>query len=460
MRPTVFIPTFVTRSIRTTTFVFMTATMVSLAALVPPDANPALYFYDAYTRIPPIKKPTTTNETRREQMIHNSISGRRVWIVGASRGLGAGLAKVLYQGGARLILSARDVDALERLAEDLHGGDSPNDDNGNGRRKVGVVPLDVSDIDGEAIPKAVTEAIAYHGGIDLLILNAGAGQLHPALLEGGEGDDVGITMPTTRGLMDLNFFGPVRITTELARRDGWGLGLGSGSDNGKISDKNRSSDKNRNSRGKKMGHIVVTSSVAGIIPVPLCASYAASKHALHGYFTSLRAENSDWLRVDLPCPGPIDTEFQKRVKTVESEGKMKEECMDDVVPPTEGIKDASPSLLPLPPQPQEASKMPLGRCVDLIISSIIGPSSLMYETWISRQPTLTFLYLERYLPDVFNAIMGRIGPVRKKAWEEGLPLYEAGGLIRAAAMLKEEEKKEARSNYDNGNCKIKLDKDD
>ncbi|KRT81444.1 dehydrogenase, partial [Oryctes borbonicus] len=52
------------------------------------------------------------------------------------------------------------------------------------------------------------------------------------------------------------------------------------------------------------GHIVVTSSVTGIVGFPFSATYVGSKHALHGYFNGLRNEKmKDNVKVTILCPG-------------------------------------------------------------------------------------------------------------------------------------------------------------
>lgn len=64
------------------------------------------------------------------------------------------------------------------------------------------------------------------------------------------------------------------------------------------------------------GRIVVISSVAGKLGTPLRSSYAAAKHALHGYFDSLRAEEHDrGLRVTIVCPGFIRTSITQSALT-------------------------------------------------------------------------------------------------------------------------------------------------
>jgi short-subunit dehydrogenase len=252
---------------------------------------------------------------------------------------------------------------------------------------ISILPFDVTDSD-EKISTVVSTALNFYGGLDVLILNAGAGQLSPAI------DD---SFSTTRALMEINYMGPVRIAMEVIKQEKW-------------------NDKKMHSK-KEKAHIVVTSSVASKMALPLGTSYAASKHAVHGYFSSLRSECAEWLRIDLPCPGPIATAFQSNVLNAE---------------PSSSVEAAA--------EDEETSEvqMPVDRCASLIISGMMGPASLMQETWISRQPTLFFLSLNQYFPNLSNMLLGKIGPLRLKAFRAGLPLYKVSSWLQAAKMEQEQ----------------------
>jgi short-subunit dehydrogenase len=95
-------------------------------------------------------------------------------------------------------------------------------------------------------------------------------------------------LATDRAIMDLNFFGTVALTkavlpSMLARRS---------------------------------GHIVPISSVVGYVGTPLRSTYAASKHALHGFFDSLRAEVAkDGIAITIVCPGYIRTNVSRNALT-------------------------------------------------------------------------------------------------------------------------------------------------
>ena len=342
-----------------------------------PDANPSLFLYDKFI----------TNEKR----LQSTFAGKRIWITGASSGIGAELARQLYGHGANLILSGRreaELNRVKALCEDTNSNSNSNSNSNTNSRggassNISVLPFDVTDTD-EKISEVVSMASGRFDGIDILILNAGAGQLSPA---------VDSSFSKTRKLMEVNYMGPVRLAMELMKREKWDMYQGEG-------------------EMRMKGHIVVTSSVASKMGLPLGTSYAASKHAVHGYFTSLRSECAEWLRIDLPCPGPIATAFQDNAVDVKSS-------------PSEENEDDS------------ELKMPVERCAKLIISGMLGPASMMQETWISRQPTLSLLFLNQYLPNLSNWILGVVGPLRLKAFRAGLPLYKVSSWLQAARMEKE-----------------------
>lgn len=181
------------------------------------------------------------------------------WITGASSGIGEALALELARQGARLVLSARRADELKRVASATRLPPA----------NVLVLPVDVTD---EAALLCLTDGVlARFGRIDYVFLNAGITQrsfVNETELE------------VYRRLMDVNFFGVVALAKAVLPH----FLL-------------------RNS-----GHFVVTSSVSGKIGVKQRSGYCASKHALHGFFDSLRAETAnEGLRVTLVCPGYIRT---------------------------------------------------------------------------------------------------------------------------------------------------------
>lgn len=92
-------------------------------------------------------------------MSRYELDGKRVWVTGASSGIGKALSTALVDAGARVVLSARNRETLDQQAEQL------------GRKQAFAVPLDVTSR--EANRKAVEQIRWLLGGIDLVILNAG-----------------------------------------------------------------------------------------------------------------------------------------------------------------------------------------------------------------------------------------------------------------------------------------------
>ena len=191
-----------------------------------------------------------------------SLTGKRVWITGASAGIGAALAEWAAEAGASVTLSARRQPELAAVAARL-----PHPD------RHQVLPLDLGDAD------TLSAAAASAGEVDFLILNGGISQRAPALAT---------ELAVTRRIMEVNFFGNVALTRAVAP--------------GMVA------------RGS--GRIVAVSSVVGYIGTPLRSTYAASKHALHGYYDSLRYELArEGVGVTLVCPGYIRTDISRNAAT-------------------------------------------------------------------------------------------------------------------------------------------------
>jgi NAD(P)-dependent dehydrogenase (short-subunit alcohol dehydrogenase family) len=188
------------------------------------------------------------------------LAGKVVWVVGASSGLGAACAVRLVEEGARVVLSARRA---ERLAEVRARCARPDD--------VALLPLDVTEVAAHASRAA--DAEAPFGPLDALVFCAGVSQR--ALAEDTD-------LSVDRRIMELNFFAPVSLAKALLPRF----------------------------LPRRAGHLVVVSSVQGHLATRGRTAYAASKHALHGFFDSLRAEVADrGVAVTLVAPGYVRTEL-------------------------------------------------------------------------------------------------------------------------------------------------------
>ncbi len=169
-----------------------------------------------------------------------NLANKVVWITGASSGIGEALARRIADEGALLALSARRRNELERVKAELPA-----------RTRATIIPGDVTDF--ASIPNWIAQIESELGPIDVLVNNAGVSQRSLAR---------DTKMETYRFLMEVDFFAPVALTQAVVPA--------------------------MVKRGR--GQIVVTSSVAGKLGTPLRTGYAAAKHALHGYYDSLRAE--------------------------------------------------------------------------------------------------------------------------------------------------------------------------
>src|SRR5476651_1526138 len=187
-----------------------------------------------------------------------SLKGQVVWITGASSGIGEALAIAMSAQGAKLILSSRRVAELERVRNNCA---HPNN--------VHILPLDLTD--SASLEAKVPTAIALFGHIDIMVHNGGISQ-RSLVAE----TDIAVH----RQVMELNYFSYIILTKALLPHF----------------------------IERHSGYFVVTSSVMGKIGTPMRAAYAASKHALHGYFDSLRAEVSKHgIKVTILTPGYIHT---------------------------------------------------------------------------------------------------------------------------------------------------------
>lgn len=187
-----------------------------------------------------------------------SLKDQVIWITGASSGIGEALAYEMSAHGAKLILSSRRIDELERVRNNCaHCGN------------VYILPLDLTD--STNLEAKVVAAIALFGHINIMVHNGGISQR--ALV-------VETEIAVHRQVMELNYFSYIVLTKALLPHF----------------------------IERRSGYFVITSSVMGKIGTPMRAAYAAAKHALHGYFDCLRAEvNRYGIKITILIPGYIHT---------------------------------------------------------------------------------------------------------------------------------------------------------
>lgn len=181
-----------------------------------------------------------------------------VWITGASSGIGEALVYEYTKADYKVIISSRKKEALENVRLKVK---NPED--------VFVLPLDLEQSEG--FDTTVEAALSAFGHIDLLINNGGISQRSLA---------ADTSLDVDRKIMEINYFGTIALSKALLPHF----------------------------IARKKGHFGVVSSLVGKFGSPYRSSYAGAKHALHGFFDSLRAENfKENLKVTMICPGFIKT---------------------------------------------------------------------------------------------------------------------------------------------------------
>jgi short-subunit dehydrogenase len=199
-------------------------------------------------------------------MPQSRFHGKVVWITGASGGLGEALARRFARCGSRLVLTARRVPELQRVASLCSGAAS-----------VRLLPADLSRP--ELLAEKVHSVLEGEGRVDVMVHNAAVGQRAFAADTGFEVDDL---------IMRTNFLGPVALTKPLLVH----------------------------MRARGAGHFIVVTSILGKFGLPGRSSYCASKHALHGFFDTVRAENSPYnIEVTLALPGWVRTNMSMNALT-------------------------------------------------------------------------------------------------------------------------------------------------
>ncbi|MBV8632450.1 MAG: SDR family NAD(P)-dependent oxidoreductase [Silvibacterium sp.] len=200
----------------------------------------------------------------RTNRLLSRLRGKVVLITGSSRGLGLALAEEFGRNGAKLVLTARDTEELERAGASLiaRGAIASPDD---------IVAFAADLRNPDKAERLVERATAYFGRIDVLVNNAGIITVGP--LENQ-------TLQTFRDVMDANFFTAVHCALAVLPQM---LARGEGS-------------------------IINITSIGGKVAVPHLLPYTASKFAAVGFSEGLNAElRSKGIRVTTVCPGLMRT---------------------------------------------------------------------------------------------------------------------------------------------------------
>lgn len=205
------------------------------------------------------------------------MDSKVVWITGASSGIGAGLAREYAARGAQLIVSGRNEKRLAEVATDCG--------------EALALPFDVRDDD--ALAQATAKAIAWRGGVDIAIANAGVSQRSRALKT---------QMQVYRDIIDID------LTSQIAFAQGL---IGHMAERGS-------------------GRLAFISSVAGKVGVPMRTAYSAAKFGLAGYGDALRAELSiNGVQVHMIYPGSIATSISRNAFTRDGSARGRSDAVID-----------------------------------------------------------------------------------------------------------------------------------
>jgi short-subunit dehydrogenase len=197
------------------------------------------------------------------------LKNQIVWITGASSGIGEALAYRFSEYGCRLILSARREDELQRVKQHCSCPD-----------KCRILVMDLSDP--QQVETTAEKALAQFGYVDILINNGGVSQR--SLIRD-------TSIETDRRIMETNYFSGVILTKKILP----------------------------SMLSRQAGHIVAVSSIVGMFGFMQRSAYSASKHAMHGFYETLWAENGkEGIKTTIVCPGRIHTNISLNALTGEA----------------------------------------------------------------------------------------------------------------------------------------------
>ncbi|MDP1802560.1 MAG: SDR family oxidoreductase [Bacteroidota bacterium] len=263
----------------------------------------------------------------------SAFKDKVIWITGASSGIGEALALQLAKKEARLILSARREDELKRVGALTKLPDLD----------LMILPFDLSDTKNAS--GLTAQVMNKFGRIDILINNGGYSQRSEAIETPIEID---------RQLMEVNYFSYVALTKAVLPY----------------------------MKRQKSGHIIAISSIAGKFGFYLRSSYSAAKHALHGFYESLRLETEKHgIKTMIVCPGKIKTNVSLNAVTATGASHNK---MD------ESHEDAISAEV----------------CADQIIAGILNNKE---EIYIGGKEIL-MVKIKRFFPKLFSKLIRKQSP--------------------------------------------------
>lgn len=258
------------------------------------------------------------------------FSGKVVWIIGSSSGIGKELALQLLSQGAQLILSSRNEVAMKEISQEFDGESM-------------IMSIDLAKITGEEIDSNIKRIFSRYKKIDYLFLNSGVSHDFSSI----EGN----YSVVQRKIFEVNYFGLVKIASMVSNyfiRQGF-------------------------------GHVVVTSSVMAKFGFPNRSIYCSTKHALHGFFDSLRFElmaKSPQLYISMLVLGAVDTNIGFNAYSADGSKLNKKGDFQ---------KDG----------------MSVKKCVNEILSAVVKRKK---EVVIGKKGKFS-LFLNKYFPNLFRKLV-------------------------------------------------------
>ncbi|PTX59865.1 NADP-dependent 3-hydroxy acid dehydrogenase YdfG [Melghirimyces profundicolus] len=213
------------------------------------------------------------------------LKGKTAIVTGASKGLGAAVARRFAEGGAKVAIGARSGDKLEALAKEYPGHILP-------------VPCDITQAD--QVKELVDRSVDRFGRLDILVNNAGVGRFDPVR---------DLSVEDWDRMMDVNLRGAFLASKYAIPH-----------------------------LVKTKGHIVNVSSVAGTVTFPGGGGYCASKFGMMALADVLTQElKKDEVKVNTICPGSIQTEFFENPKSYALTAEQVTQAIWNMVTAPEGV---------------------------------------------------------------------------------------------------------------------------
>ncbi len=261
------------------------------------------------------------------------FKGKVIWITGASSGIGEALVFELAKNEAKIILSARNEKTLQTVAEKANLS----------KENYLLIPFNLADT--SQAESYVQQIIQKFNRIDILINNGGMSQRAKA---------IETSQTIERNIFEINYFSQVALAKAvlpvMIKQQG--------------------------------GQITVVSSIAGKFGFYLRSSYSAAKHALHGYFESLRLEiEKNNINVLMVCPGKIQTNISNNAILANGSKHAK---MDE----------------------SHVNAMTAEECANKILLAIKNNKQ---EIFVGRKE-IAIVYLKRFFPKLLYTILKKQSP--------------------------------------------------